>query len=67
MKYLFYWMIFQVLVGVWLIVSPYALGYREITSMTMDNLVFGAIVVILGIGAAFASFPMVKHAEKKTT
>jgi hypothetical protein len=67
MKYLFYWMIFQVLVGLWLINSPYALGYKEITSVTLDNLVFGAVVVILGIGAAFASYQTLKHNEEKRT
>ncbi len=66
MKNLFYLMVFQVLVGLWLIISPFVLGYREITNMTINDLVFGAIVVILGIIAAFASLPVLRHAEKKT-
>ena len=67
MKYIFYLMIFQVLVGIWLIISPYVLGFHWGTGMTIDNLVFGAIVVILGIGAAFASSPVMRHDEEKRT
>ena len=66
MKNLIYLMVFQVLVGIWLIISPFVMGYRQITNMTINDLVFGAIVVILGIGVAFASLPMLRHAEKKT-
>jgi hypothetical protein len=66
MKKLFYVMVFQVLVGIWLIISPFVLKYREITNMTNNDLVFGAIVVILGIVGAFASLPVLRHAEKKT-
>jgi len=43
------------------------LGDGDLASMTLDNLVFGAIVVILGIGAAFASFPATKHNEEERT
>lgn len=67
MKNLFYVMVFQVLVGIWLIISPFVLGYREITNMTANDLVFGAIVVILGIVGAFVSLPMLRHAEKKSS
>ncbi len=67
MKSMIYLMVFQVLVGIWLIVSPFVMGYREITNMTINDLVFGAIVVILGIAVAFASLPVLRHAEKKTS
>jgi len=66
MKNLIYLMVFQVLVGIWLIISPFVLGYREITNMTINDLVFGGIVVILGIAVAFASLPVLKHSEKKS-
>ncbi len=65
MKNLLYLMVFQVLVGIWLIISPFVLGYREITNMSINDLVFGSIVIILGIAAAFASLPVLRHAEKK--
>jgi hypothetical protein len=66
MKNLFYVMLFQVLVGIWLIVSPFVLGYREITNMTINDLVFGGIVVIVGIFGVFVSLPMLRHSEDKT-
>ncbi|MFB3885686.1 MAG: SPW repeat protein [Thermodesulfobacteriota bacterium] len=66
MKNLFYWMVFQVLVGIWLVISPFVLGYRQITNMTINDLVFGAIVAIIGIGVAFAAFPELRHAERKS-
>jgi SPW repeat len=65
MKNLFYVMLFQVFVGVWLVISPFVLGYREITAMTANDVVFGAVVLILGIVGAFVSVPDLRHAEKK--
>jgi hypothetical protein len=32
MKKLIYWMTFQVLVGIWLFISPFVLGYKEETA-----------------------------------
>ncbi len=66
MESLRYWMIFQVLVGIWLIISPFVLGFREIPTMTANDVVFGAIVAILGLVMAFTGLPSLKHAEKKT-
>jgi len=60
-------MVFQVLVGIWIAVSPFVLGYGEITHMTINNLIFGAVVVILGIGVSFATLPVLRHAEKKAS
>jgi hypothetical protein len=62
-----YWMIFQILLGIWLIVSPFALGFREITSMTVNDVILGAIVGILGLVVAITGLPEAGHAEKKTT
>ena len=62
-----YWMIFQVLVGIWLAVSPFAFGYKEITSMTINSLIVGAIVAILGLVVAFIGVPMMREVEKKAT
>jgi len=68
MRYLFYFMVFQILVGIWLMVSPFVLGYREITGLTTNNMIFGAIVLILGIGVAYyqKTSPGFEHAAKKT-
>jgi hypothetical protein len=62
-----YWMVFQVVLGIWLIVSPFALGFREITSMALNDIVLGAIVAILGLLVAFIGLPEWRHSEKKTT
>ncbi len=62
-----YWMIFQILLGIWLIVSPFALGFREITSMTVNDVILGVIVAILGLVVSITGLPEIRHPEKKTT
>ncbi len=53
MKSLFYsWMVFQILVGVWMFISPFIFGPVG-THMATNNMVFGAIVVLLGVGSIF--------------
>ena len=59
-----YWMIFQVVLGIWLIVSPFVLGFREITSMSLNDMILGAIVAILGLVVAFIGLPKIRHLEK---
>ncbi len=56
MKGLFYsWLMSQVLIGIWLFVSPFILGVSEFNIVT-NNMIIGAIVVILGVGMAFYEF-----------
>jgi len=64
MESLRYWMIFQVVVGIWLIISPFALGFREVTSMTINDMILGAFVVILGLAVALTGLPRVRHFAK---
>jgi hypothetical protein len=53
MKSLFYsWTIFQILVGIWMFISPFVFGYGG-THFATSNMIFGAIVVILGVGTIF--------------
>lgn len=68
MRNLFYLMVFQILVGIWLMVPPFVLGYREITSLTTTNMIFGAIVLVLGIGVAYyqKTTLWIEHTTKKT-
>ncbi len=68
MKYVRYWMFLQVLLGIWLFVSPFALGYREFSRMTANDMILGVLVVILGLVGAFAGeLPEeMQHAEKKS-
>ncbi len=53
MKSLFYsWMVFQMLVGIWMFISPFVFGFGD-THIATNNMIFGAIVVILGVGSFF--------------
>jgi hypothetical protein len=66
MKSLFYsWMVFQMLVGIWLFISPFIFGYGE-THFATNNMIFGAIVVILGVGSFFYEFYHKESFEKET-
>lgn len=62
-------MIFQILVGIWLMISPFLLGAREITGVITNNVTFGVIVLILGIWIAYNQkiLPGIEHNEKKVT
>ena len=54
MAKLAYWMVFQILVGVWLFLSPFVFGQSaEMTSTTTNSMIFGAVVALLGLGIAF--------------
>ncbi len=53
MKSLFYsWMVFQILIGIWMFISPSVFGFAE-THIATNNMIFGAVVVILGVGSIF--------------
>jgi hypothetical protein len=66
MKSLFYsWTIFQVLVGIWLFISPFVFGYGE-THFATNNMIFGAIVVILGVGTIFYEVYHRERFERET-
>jgi hypothetical protein len=60
MRSLIYWMVLQMLIGIWLFISPFVMGFRELTGVAVNNMVFGAIVVILGLGVSLYEF---YHAE----
>jgi len=50
-----FWMLIQIIVGIWLFISPYVLGYGEMTTLTANSMVIGAIVALVGLGVAFFS------------
>ncbi len=56
MKGLIYWMVLQMLIGIWLILSPFALGFREMTKVSANNMLAGAIVFMLGLGVALYEY-----------
>ena len=39
----------SVLAGIWLILSPFVLGFSNLTSGLWNNIVVGAVVIILGL------------------
>jgi hypothetical protein len=51
MKIMNYWAIFQVLLGIWLFVSPFAFGFTELTHAALNSMVVGAIVAVTGLVA----------------
>ena len=63
------WMIFQILVGIWLFVSPYVLGFREMTNATTNTMIFGAVVVLIGLGMSVFNKSVcgVEHEARKTS
>ncbi len=66
MKSLFYsWTIFQMLVGIWMFISPFVFGYGE-THFATNNMIFGAVVVILGVGTFFYEVYHKERYEKET-
>ncbi len=56
MKSLIYWMVFQILVGIWLVFSPVVLGLRQLNAMTVNDMVLGGIVIFLGIAMIVYEF-----------
>ncbi|MFB3885703.1 MAG: SPW repeat protein [Thermodesulfobacteriota bacterium] len=63
------WMIFQVLVGIWLFVSPFVLGFREMTNATTNTMLFGAVVVLIGLGMSIFNKSVcgMEHETRKTS
>ncbi len=59
-----YLMIFQVLLGIWLMVSPFVLGYRQLTRVTLNDLFLGFVVALLGLIMAFIAIPPDRQREK---
>lgn len=51
MKIMNYWMVFQMLLGVWLFVSPFVFGFTELTPETFNSMIVGSIITISGLGA----------------
>jgi hypothetical protein len=45
-------MVFQVLVGIWMFISPFVYNVGG-THIATNNMIFGPIVVVLGVGSIF--------------
>ncbi len=46
------WMVLQILIGIWLFISPYVLGFSDVSAATTNTMIFGAVVALLGLGMA---------------
>ena len=66
-------MILRLLTGIWLFISAFVMGFKEMTDVATNIKVFGAIVVILGLGVSlreyhqWEAFSPMQPAEKKNT
>jgi hypothetical protein len=49
-------MTFQILVGIWMFFSPFIFRYTEFMGATTNNMIFGAIVALLGFGVSLYEF-----------
>jgi membrane protein CcdC involved in cytochrome C biogenesis len=58
-------MVFQLLVGVWMFVSPFVFGFGD-THLATNNMIFGAIVVILGVWTVFFELYHKERFERET-
>jgi hypothetical protein len=63
------WMVFQVLVGIWLVISPYVLGFKETMNASINSMIFGAVVILIGLGMSIFNENVcgVEHVVKKTS
>ena len=56
MKSLIYWMVLQMLIGIWLFISPFVMEFREMTKVSSNNMLMGAVVFVLGLGVALYEY-----------
>ena len=75
MKTIYFWMTFQILVGIWMFISPFIFGFGDMMGASTNNMIFGAVVVLLGFGVAFYEFyhkeevahlPGMEHARERS-
>ena len=50
MKKILILMLFQMILGFWVFVSPFAVGFDDVTAVALSNMVFGASLVVMGLG-----------------
>lgn len=46
---------FNVILGIWLIISPWVVGFSDITGATWNAVIVGIVVAIVGLWAALGS------------
>jgi len=57
MKKSIYWVgRIQMLIGIWLLISPFALGSINVNAVAINNMAIGGIVFIFGLGITLYEF-----------
>jgi hypothetical protein len=51
MRIMNYWGIFQIVLGIWLLISPFVIGFTELTPAALNSMIVGAVVALTGLGA----------------
>ncbi len=64
MKSSIYWMLFQILIGIWLLFSPVVLGLRELKAIMVNDMVLGGIVIVIGIAMIVYDFYQGEDSER---
>ncbi len=55
MARLVYLMVLQILIGIWLVISPFILRHRGGMPLSTNSLIFGIVIILLGLGIALFS------------
>lgn len=63
MRYLQYLSGFNIILGLWLVISPFVLGFSEIQSAFLSSVITGCVVFVVSIVEEYLSY---KGAEMKT-
>ena len=50
MKKILILMLFQMILGFWVFVSPFAVGFDDVTAVALSDMVFGAVLLVMGLG-----------------
>jgi len=56
MKSSIHGMLFQILIGIWLLFSTVVLGLRELKVIMVNDMVLGGIVIVIGIAMIVYDF-----------
>ena len=47
----------QVVIGIWVLISPWVLGYASFTPALWSNIISGAVIGLLGLWGIFGAEP----------
>jgi hypothetical protein len=43
----------QLIIGIWIFISPWALGYASLSPLLWNNIIIGAVVALMGLWEIF--------------